>query len=228
MPLDFASSVRLILFDLDGTLVDSAPDLALSVNQMLAELDLPQCGEAPVRGWVGDGIDALIERAMHNALGKATDEASFERALAVFRRCYAANNGALSRPYEGAMPLLDSLRAAGLRLGCVTNKAQAFTEPLLDQMQLLERLDCVLSGDQVSRKKPHPDILLAACEQIGVGTAEALLVGDSRNDVRAARAAAMPVVAVSYGYSQGEDVHALGADAVVDDLREVTALLGVD
>jgi phosphoglycolate phosphatase len=219
--------VRLVLFDLDGTLVHSLPDLALSIDQMLIELEMPACGEAAVCTWLGDGIDTLVERALLNARGAEPDAALFDRARRVFAQHYRCNNGRLSQPYAGTRPLLNVLRAADFKLGCVTNKSQAFTRPLLQQLELLSSFDCVISGDQVTHKKPHPEPLLVACRQIRVPVSAAILVGDSGNDVRAARAAGMPVVCVSYGYNRGEDIRSARPDAVVDDLSEVAALLGV-
>jgi len=219
-------ATRLVLFDLDGTLVHSLPDLALSIDQMLVELGMPERGEAAVSTWLGDGVDALVKKALLDGLGAEPDAALLARAMPLFRQCYATNNGVLSRPYPGARRLLDALRAAELRLGCVTNKSQAFTEPLLQQLGLHTCFDCIISGDEVAHKKPHPEPLLAACGQMGVAANATLFVGDSRNDVQAARAAGMPIICVSYGYNKGDDIRSAGADAVVDDLNEVAALLG--
>jgi len=220
------AATRLVLFDLDGTLVHSLPDLALSIDQMLVELGMPERGAAAVSTWLGDGIDALVKKALLDGLGAEPDAALLARAMPLFRQRYAANNGVLSRPYPGARRLLDALRAAALRLGCVTNKSQAFTQPLLQQLGLHACFDCVVCGDEVTHKKPHPESLLVACGQMGVAITDTLFVGDSRNDVQAARAAGMPIVCVSYGYNQGDDIRGAGADAIVDDLNEVAALLG--
>lgn len=220
-------AARLVLFDLDGTLVHSLPDLALSIDQMLSELRMPERGESTVSTWLGDGVDALVKRALLNGRGGEPDAALYARAMPLFMQRYAANNGQLSRPYASALPLLKMLRAAARQLGCVTNKSQAFTDPLLQRLQLRSFFDCVVSGDQVARKKPHPDPLLAACRHTGVPAGAAVLIGDSRNDVQAARAAGMPVVCVSYGYNRGEDIRSAQPDALVDDLSEVAALLGV-
>jgi phosphoglycolate phosphatase len=223
---DLLRGVRLVLFDLDGTLVHSLPDLALSIDQMLVGLEMPACGEAAVSTWLGDGIDTLVERALLNGSGGEPDAALFDRARQLFMQRYSTNNGRLSRPYAGTRPLLAVLRAADLQLGCVTNKSQVFTGALLQQLDLASSFDCVISGDQVSHKKPHPEPLLVACRQTDVPVSAALLVGDSGNDVRAARAAGMPVVCVSYGYNRGEDIRSAQPDVVVDDLSEVAALLG--
>ncbi len=220
-------SARLILFDLDGTLVDSLPDLALSIDQTMVALGLPQPGEAAVGGWLGDGVAALVKRALTNGIDAEPDSDLFDRAMPMFMQHYTANNGRVARPYPNALQLLQALRGDGRQLGCVTNKPQAFTEPLLQKLGLHAFLDCVVSGDQVARKKPHPDLLLTACRSTGVATSAAFVVGDSRNDVQAARAAGMPVVCASYGYNQDEDIRNARPDALVDDLCEVAALLRV-
>lgn len=222
---DALPAARLVLFDLDGTLVHSLPDLAFSIDSMLADLGMAPRGEAAIRNWLGDGVDALVQRALVDGREEAPDSALLERAMPLFMDYYASNNGERSRPYPGARQLLEVLRNAGLQLGCVTNKSQAFTTPLLQRLGLYACFDCVISGDQVTHKKPHPEPLLTACRVLGVLSGEALFVGDSTNDVRAARAAGMAVVCVSYGYSRGEDIIDARPDALVDELSEVSTLL---
>ncbi len=211
-----------MIFDLDGTLIDTVPDLALSVDETLVALGLPPSGEAVVRTWVGDGIDALLERALAHAGAPAGLR---ERGLDLFRERYCQNNGRRSTPYAGARELLGELAARGTPLSCVTNKSSPFTLPLLAQFGFDGYFQSIVSSDTLGRRKPDPAPLAHACEQAGVAAADALLVGDSCNDVRAARAAGMPVWCVSYGYSHGEDVASYAPDRVLASLGEAAGYL---
>ena len=147
---------KMILLDLDGTLVDSVPDLAYSVDAMLERLGLPKRGEAQVRHWVGNGVERLVRRALTGTMDGEPDAALYERALPLFMEIYAANTSARSVLYPGVREGLDYLRAAGYRLGCVTNKAGRFTEPVLRELRIRDYFELVVSGDTLSRKKPDP------------------------------------------------------------------------
>ncbi len=214
----------LALFDLDGTLVDSVPDLARAVDQMLLALGREPAGEAQVRDWVGNGAEMLVRRALAGRLeidpGQAPDEL-LGVALDLFKAAYAQANGRTSRVYDGVEALLQHYRAAGVPMAVVTNKPGAFTQPLLDRLRLADYFAVVVSGDTLAQKKPDPAPLLHACEQVGAPTAQALMIGDSRIDVEAARAAGCAVVCVSYGYNRGEPIASAGADRIVDSLAEL-------
>ena len=214
-----------VLFDLDGTLVDSVPDLAAAIDEMLRALQRPPVGEAKVRLWVGNGAAMLVRRALAGGTKDASvaglDEAEVERAMAIFFAAYQDCNGVHSRVYESVEPLLAVLADRGSRLGVVTNKPARFTGPLLEQMGLAHYFGVTVSGDSLSTKKPDPAPLAYALEKLGGAAVDCLMVGDSVNDIQAARAAGMPVVAVSYGYNHGRDVREEGADLVVDSLREL-------
>lgn len=214
MSLPPRASIRAVLLDLDGTLIDTAPDIAASANRMLAELGRDPLAEARVADFIGQGIANLVRRALAETGGE-TPAAAFERALALFEASYLAHVADRSRPYPGVVEGLERLRAAGIAMACVTNKAARFTRPLLEATQLRAYFGSVVSGDEVARKKPEPDALLAAAAALGVGAHEAWVIGDSANDVKAARAAGCPVAVVPYGYREGLPVEALGADAVV-------------
>ncbi|SRR5690606_8813534 len=216
---------KMILLDLDGTLVDSVPDLAYSVDAMLERLGLPKRGEAQVRHWVGNGVERLVRRALTGTMDGEPDAALYERALPLFMEIYAANTSARSVLYPGVREGLDYLRAAGYRLGCVTNKAGRFTEPVLRELRIRDYFELVVSGDTLSRKKPDPEPLLHAARYFEVGPGEALMVGDSVSDVKAARAAGFRVVCVSYGYNHGMDIRAARPDAVIDSLVQLRGLL---
>jgi phosphoglycolate phosphatase len=216
---------EMVLIDLDGTLVDSVPDLTHSVDAMMAALDRPPRGEAAVRDWVGNGVERLVKRALIGTLDGEPEPADYERAYPIFLELYAAHNGERSRLYPGVREGLDALAARGLKLGCVTNKAACFTEPLLAALGVADRFGIIISGDTLPEKKPSPLPLLHAAEHFGVAPAAALMVGDSISDVKAARAAGFPVVCVSYGYNHGQDIREAAPDAVIDALAELDRLL---
>jgi phosphoglycolate phosphatase len=216
---------RMVLIDLDGTLVDSVPDLAFSVDLMMAELGRPTRGEAEVRNWVGNGVERLVKRALTGTLDGEPDADEFERAFPIFSETYAAHNGERSRLYPGVREGVEMLSQRGLRLGCVTNKAARFTEPLLDALGIADRFGIVVCGDQLPEKKPHPMPLLHAAKHLGAEPAESLMLGDSISDVKAARAAGFSVVCVSYGYNHGLDIRDAEPDAVIDSFIELDGLL---
>jgi len=216
---------KMILIDLDGTLVDSVPDLAYCVDQMMQQLGRPPWGEATVRNWVGNGVERLVRRALIGQLDGEPEEADFARAIPIFLELYRANTSGRSFLYPGVREGLAYLRDAGYPLGCVTNKAAQFTEPLLADLGVREYFGLVVSGDSLPRKKPDPMPLLHAAEHFGVAPSEALMVGDSVSDVKAARAAGFGIVCVSYGYNHGVDIRTAAPDAVIDSLIELAGLL---
>jgi len=215
----------MILIDVDGTLVDSVPDLAFCVDEMLRQLGRAPRGEARVRDWVGNGVERLVRRALVGQLDGEPDELEFERALPLFLELYAENTSQRSRLYPGIREGLDLLRAAGYRLGCVTNKAARFTEPLLRDLGVADDFSIVISGDTLARKKPDPEPLLHAARFFGCEPGAALMVGDSVSDVKAARAAGFQIVCMSYGYNHGVDIRTAAPDAVIDSLVELYPML---
>lgn len=219
------SCPRLVVFDLDGTLVDSVPDLARAVDGMMTRLGLPPRGEARVRDWVGNGAPRLVRRALVGELDGEPDEALYEQAYPIFLELYAENVSAGSHLYPGVLDGLEHLRAVGVPLACVTNKPARFTESLLRDLGVRDAFGLVVSGDTLPRKKPDPLPLLHAARHFDTAPADALFVGDSRNDVQAARAAGFPVICVSYGYNHGEDIRGAGPDAVIDSIAELADLL---
>jgi phosphoglycolate phosphatase len=217
---------RLLLFDLDGTLVDSVPDLAAGVNRMLAALGEAGVSEDEVRRWVGNGAERLVKRALVRALDGEPEPARLERALPLFLDAYAEENCRHSRPYPAARATLARLAAAGYPLACITNKPRAFTLPMLEALEMASHFGLVVCGDTLGRQKPDPAPLLHTAGFFKVRPAEALMVGDSVNDIQAARAAGIPVVCVSYGYNHGHDIRQAGPDAVIDSLAELGGLIG--
>ena len=209
---------RAVLVDLDGTLLDTAPDLAAAANAMLAELGLAPLPEPTVRSFIGQGIDNLVLRSLDAAAGCAPDDAQVTAARASFARHYERVNGSASRIYPGAREGLEAMRALGLRLACVTNKASRFTGPLLAATGLAGYFDTVVTSDVVGRRKPDPEVFLYACRALAVEPVEAVVIGDSDNDGRGARAAGCTFLLVPYGYREGRDVHELECDGIVPTL----------
>ncbi len=223
--IDF-DAVRLVLFDLDGTLVDSLPDLAWCGNEMLRELGREPRDEQDARAWVGNGIARFVKRFLTGEMDVEPDPELFERALDSFRRLYADNVSRLSTVYPGVVDGLERLARRELHLGCVTNKAGSFTADLLAAKGLAQYFELVVAGDTTARQKPDPMPLRYAADHFGLDSAECLMVGDSANDVQAARAAGFRVVAVPYGYNHGYSIHDCNPDRVVADLRELAELFG--
>jgi phosphoglycolate phosphatase len=216
----------MILIDVDGTLVDSVPDLAYCVDEMMQRMGRPVHGEARVRDWVGNGVERLVRRALLGQLEGEPSGEDFERAYPLFLELYADNTAKRSRLYPGVREGIQTLKAAGFRLGCVTNKAARFTEPLLKDLGVRDAFEIVISGDTLPQKKPDPAPLLHAAEFFGVEPARALMIGDSVSDVKAARAAGFRIVCMSYGYNHGEDIRDCGPDAVIDDMTQLLPLIG--
>lgn len=219
--MNFPLPVKAIVLDLDGTLLDTATDIASAANRMLAELGRSTLDEATVRSYIGNGVSRLVKRALTGTLDGEPDAAEFERALDIFRRHYAETLTATTRPYPGVMEGVQALKAAGFRLGCITNKAERFTTPLLAAMGLAPAFDAVIAGDTLPAKKPDPLPLLHLAERFGIAPAEMVLVGDSLNDVQAARAAGCAVFCVPYGYNRTGHVRDLNPDQVVERLPDV-------
>ena len=222
-----SSALSAALIDLDGTLVDSAHELATAIDRMLAEAGHPAAGVAKVREWVGDGVDMLVSRALTDATGQTPDAARQREARARFDTFYAEVLGTESPLYPGVVEGLDRLRAAGIRTACITNKSKIFALSLLGALGIAQRFDLVVAGDSVAAKKPDAAPLQHAADRLGVSLADCVMIGDSSIDVAAARAAGCPAWCVRSGYNRGEPIDSAGADAVFDRFDElVEALLG--
>lgn len=213
------------MIDLDGTLADTIPDLAEAANRMLRELGRTELEPALIRTFVGKGISRLVERALAGDLDGRADGALLAHALPLYERCYAEVNGRHSVVFPGVREGLQRLRAMRLPLACVTNKAERFTQALLEQLDLASSFDQVIAGDTLPQKKPDPQPLLHACRGFGIAPGDMLMIGDSANDVEAARAAGCPVFCVDYGYNEGRDVRELDVDAIVASLIDATRLI---
>lgn len=209
---------KLVMFDLDGTLIDSVPDLAAAVDVMLRQLGRDPAGDDQVRHWVGNGARVLVRRALAGGMAhEHIDEGATEQALALFLEAYAGDHSR-STVYPGVRALLDQLRADQVPLALVTNKPSRFVPELLADKQLDGYFRWLVGGDTLPVQKPDPAALNWVMQQAAVSAAQALFVGDSRSDVLAARAAGVPVVAVSYGYNHGQSIATENPDLLVDSL----------
>lgn len=210
-----------ILIDLDGTLIDSVPDLAYCVDEMMKQLNLPVRGEEAVRNWVGNGVQRLVERALINSVDGMPDQDLMDKAYPIYLELYKENTSKRSCVYEGVVEGIEWMKAQGYRVACVTNKAEAFTLPLLKDKGLYDYFEVVVSGDTCEEKKPHPMPLLHAADLLGVSPENALMIGDSKSDVKAARAAGFHIFCMTYGYNHGEDIRNYEPDAVMDSFLEL-------
>jgi phosphoglycolate phosphatase len=213
-----------VLFDMDGTLLDTAPDIGAALNEALAADGLAGFELADIAMMIGHGPRMLVERAL--ARRGVAGITSVDATLARYIARYAERDGRATRVFDGAQPCLAELAARGLRLAVVTNALQSVAERLLVRFALDRHLDLVLGGDRVARGKPHPEPLLAACTALGVPPQATLFIGDSPVDVAAARAAGCAMVAVPHGYTGGLTPETLGC-SLVDSLGVLPAWIDV-
>ena len=217
-------SIKAIVIDLDGTLLHTAPELSEAANRMLREIDYAPVSQELLASYIGNGISWLVKRALTGDMHATPDAALYDHALPVFEKHY--NELLLqSKLFDGVIEGLDAMKAAGFRLGCITNKVERYTTPLLKGIGLANYFEIVLAGDTLPEKKPHPMPLLHAAQFFGVPVEQVLLIGDSLNDTLAARAAGCPVFCVPYGYNHGEPVEALDLDAVIANLAAAMPLI---
>lgn len=220
----FPLHISAIIIDLDGTLLHTAPELAESANRMLRDMGRTAVSQDLVMSYIGNGISWLVKRALTGDMHTEPDAALYEQALPIFEKHYSELL-LQSKLFPGVAEGLEALKAAGFRLGCITNKVARFTGPLLKGTGLAHYFEIVLSGDSLPEKKPHPMPLLHSAKFFNVPIQQLLLIGDSLNDTAAARAAGCPVFCVPYGYNHGEPVDGLDLDAVVGDLHAALKLI---
>ncbi len=221
------SDKKVLLFDLDGTLVDSAPDLALALNHTLERLEHETFSHETIRSWVGNGAQTLVKRGLsgNSVINEGIDAELFEQGLEIFLDFYAQNLCVDTVTYPNVVPTLKSLKEKGYRLVLVTNKPYDFIDPLLQGLGMHGLFELCLGGDSLAKKKPDPLPLLHACERLNISAAECVMVGDSKNDILAANAANMQCIGVSYGYNYGEHINVYKPDSVVDDFGDILTLL---
>ena len=216
---------KLIMIDVDGTLVDSVPDLAYCVDEMMIQLGMPIRGESSVRHWVGNGVSRLVERALTGDLALKPSQEVFDTAYPIFLKLYADNTAIRSRLYEGVEEGLNYLKSKGYLLGCVTNKAEQFTHPLLKTMGIYNDFKIIISGDTLDKKKPDPLPLLHGANFFNIPPEECLMLGDSVSDVKAARAAGFDIICMSYGYNHGNNILDENPDYVIDSMTQLRECL---
>jgi len=218
--LDKPLEVGAVLFDLDGTLLDTLPDLHAAACAMLHDLGRPPLPLEAIRGYVGRGIPNLVKRVLAGSLAAADDSSPPpQAALDSFRQHYARENGNRSTLYPGVIEGLEALKAKGIPMAVITNKAEAFTLPLLKSAGLAGYFSVVVSGDLLPKAKPDPMSLIWACGRLGVSPDDAVFIGDSINDFLAGRAAGCHVFLLPYGYNEGRDVQELDCDAIVPTIE---------
>lgn len=212
------------MVDLDGTLMHTAPEIARAANHMLADMGKPTLDQAQIAAYIGEGTAVLIKRCLTRQLDGEPEAEVFAKAQKLFFDYYA-RVVTESKPYPDVVEGLQALRSAGYRLACVTNKPERFTLPLLEANNLLQYFELVVSGDTLQKKKPEPDQIFYICNKFGISVQDAVLVGDSKIDIAAARSAGCYVFTVPYGYNQGQRIETNSVDALINNMSEVLSLL---
>ncbi|MDS7873022.1 phosphoglycolate phosphatase [Klebsiella pasteurii] len=242
--MDKLQNIRGVAFDLDGTLVDSAPGLTAAVDNALYALELPMAGEERVVTWIGNGADVLIQRALtwarqeraalrasqgkpsvdHDDIPQAEQQAILRK---LFDRYYGEVAEEGSFLFPAVADTLGALHAKGLPLALVTNKPTPFVAPILASLDIAKYFTVVIGGDDVKNKKPHPEPLLLVAEKLGLAPGELLFVGDSRNDIQAAKAAGCSSIGLTYGYNYGEPISLSEPDYIFDQFNELLPAFGL-
>jgi len=219
------SNIKLICFDLDGTLVNSVPDLSLALNAMLDELNLVSCQENDVKNWVGNGIPKMVERALQHVGKCGFEQAYFTQALCCFEKHYEYYLNSASALYPQVAETLQQLHKKGYKMALITNKAEQFLPDLLKYFAIAEYFDLLLGGDSLARNKPDPMQVDFACAHFSVNKLSTIMVGDSRNDILAGQNANVKTIALTYGYNYGDPVSLLNPDYIINEFNELLDLL---
>jgi len=217
---------KLLIFDLDGTLINSSLDLALAVNYMLETIKRDTFSEDIIHGWVGNGALTLVKRALSGSrtVDNGLDEVHVQKALKIFLDYYEKNLCNATVPYPHVINTLKTLKE-NYTLAIVTNKPFAFVEPILKSLEMDGLFALILGGDSLEEKKPHPMPLLHVCEKLSVSVEASVMIGDSKNDILAATACNMHSVGVTYGYNYGEEIGVHKPTVIIDDFSELLELL---
>jgi len=224
-PDSLFAGIRAAIIDLDGTMMDTAPDFLVAVNAMRSELELAPVGIDVITRFVGKGTENLVRSILGLDFTPEQVGERYEQALQAYMRHYSTVNGKYSTLYPGVTEGLQQMQQQGLRLACVTNKPIAFALPLLESAGLLPAFEVVYGGDSLPRKKPDPMPLLQVCADFSLAPHKVVAIGDSSNDAQAARAAGCRVLNVPYGYNHGQSIHDVDSDGIVDTLLDAARLL---
>ena len=214
---------KLLIFDLDGTLIDSSGDLALAVNHTLQTLNLPTFTQDTIHHWVGNGAEILVKRALSGSktIDTTLKESYWRDALKILLDFYSKNLTVATVTYPHVPTTLKTLKERGYRLAIVTNKPYSFVEPILKEFGLDNLFELVLGGDSLEKKKPDPMPLLYVCEKLGISTNESVMIGDSKNDILASKSANMDSIGVTYGYNYGESIESYEPTVVYDKFEDI-------
>ena len=218
---------KLIIFDLDGTLIDSSPDLALAINHMLKSIDRKTFSTDTIHYWVGNGAEVLVKRALSGSatIDETLDPELIKKALKIFLDFYAQNLAVETVTYPHVPQTLKALKEHGYRLAIVTNKPFPFVEPILKTLGLMENFELILGGDSLDKKKPDPLPLLHVCKELNISVEESIMVGDSKNDIQAANACNMQSIGLTYGYNYGENISVHNPSVVFDNFADILSTL---
>lgn len=218
---------KVIIFDLDGTLIDSSPDLALAINHMLQTINRDTFTLDKIHRWVGNGAETLVKRALSGSekISSNIDKKEFRNALDIFLAFYAKNLAVETVTYPHVLNTLAQLKEHGYKLAIVTNKPFNFVEPILKALKLQEYFEFHLGGDSLKEKKPDPSPLLFVCDKLNVSVEQCVMVGDSKNDILAAQASNIQSIGLSYGYNYGEHISIHNPDVYFSDFSEIAKLL---
>lgn len=218
---------EVLIFDLDGTLIDSVPDLALSINQMLNVMDMPSYSTDLIRSWVGNGAEVLTKRALSGNINinPELDASVVAEALAIFLNFYEKNVCVDTSVYPHVKATLETLHGDGYRLMIVTNKPEQFVRPILEKLGLNNLFEIVVGGDSLPKRKPDPMQLEYVCDKLSVTPSKCLMIGDSKNDIFAATAANMESIGLTYGYNHDEDINTHGASLVLESFADILGSL---
>ena len=217
--------IRAVIIDLDGTMLDTAPDFQAAINAMRDEMQLAPMSIETITNFVGKGSENLIRRVLAVDYDERQIALRFDNAMAAYQRHYLAINGDFTTLYPNVREGLQQFQQQSLQLACVTNKPIAFVEPLLKKVGLHKFFDVIYGGDSLPTRKPDPGPFLQVCRDFNLLTAQVLAIGDSSNDALAARAAGCAVLSVPYGYNHGESVQTIDSDGIVASLLEAANLL---
>ncbi|HSI44432.1 MAG TPA: phosphoglycolate phosphatase [Methylotenera sp.] len=220
-------NINAVMLDLDGTLIHTAPEIARATNHMLKRMSMPVLEPAQVQAYIGEGAVMLIKRCLTGKLDSEPDAALMAKAQPLFFEAYA-EIVAESLPYDGIAEALQAIKNTGVKLACITNKPAAFTEPLLEKSGLAPYFDLIVSGDTLQKKKPEPDQIFHICEKFGISPQQAVLIGDSKTDIEAARNAGCYVFTVPYGYNQGYSIEIDAVDALINHISETVQFISTD